>query len=131
MYIDVTSNATIWITRLSVFLFIAVITNYLLLIRSTFLIVSSAVIAIWFFQVSPSTFANCTFVLLSEIKDIFKNNFMLISAIRKVILKNQMYPNLYLRKKRTRTILLVFQINPSIFWAQIFISLMWSLRFFV
>lgn len=53
--------------------------------------------------------------LLSEKKSISRNFFILISAIKKVFLKNQIYANILLREKMTMSIANVFMVNPLIF----------------
>lgn len=72
-----------------------------------------------------------TLTLLKVRNDIPKVIFILMLANRKVLLKNQDFSFLLSSKKKTITILKLFSLLPSIFWAPTSVFQTWKLNFLI
>lgn len=118
-------RAAICITKVLDSLCKVVLANLFLLINFTCFIVGRALASMKELQIS-SFLWNWIFILLKVRKSIFRITFALMSANNKVLWKNQTLTSLFSTCKLGKTILNVWKLEPSIFWAPT--SIWWALR---
>ncbi len=97
--------------------------NSLLSMCWTQLVVGRASAVVYLLQVSFSSSANLTSVLLKEKKSILRTISMRVSANKKVTLKNQTLSRLFCIKNLAKAILYISKSEPSIFWAPTLVGL--------
>lgn len=101
----------------SEFTFHATLANFFFSISSTQQILGKAFTILQNLQISFSSSANLTFVILKKRKDIPRIISILILANMKVFSKNQIFFRLFEIENLVVAILWVFKAMPLIFWA--------------